>query len=92
MPSVPPEITFESPPRLKAKTDTLKWWVVQVNEAAKSNGLKNPLTKARKIPELQRRIADCYGLDLSVNAVVSLKKAPPSLNKEIQEWQCAHMR
>jgi hypothetical protein len=89
MPSVPPEITLKA--LLKAKTDTLKWWVVQVNEAAKSNGLKNPLTKARKKPELERKIAGYYGLDLSVNAVVSLKKAPPSLNKEIQE-RCAHMR
>jgi hypothetical protein len=91
MPSAPPEINVKA--LLEAKTDTLKWWVVRANEAAKSNGLKNPLTKAGKKLELQQKIAEYYGLDLSVNAIPSPpKKEPPSLNKEIQRKQWAHLR
>jgi hypothetical protein len=90
-PSAPPEITVKA--LLEAKTDTLKWWIVGANEVAKSSGLKHPLTKAGNKPELQRKIADYYGLDLSVNAVSSPpRKGPPSLNRAIQRKQWAHLR
>ena len=58
----------------------------QGSEAAKSNGLKNPLTKAgEKKLELQWKIADYYDLDLSVNAVVSLKNARPAQEGDPKE-------
>src|SRR5262245_27675630 len=94
MPSAPPEITVKA--LLEAKADTLRWWVAQANEAARENGTKNPLTKAGKKLELQQKIASHYGLDLSVAAIASppMKKKglPPSVKKEIQKKQWAHMR
>jgi hypothetical protein len=90
-PAAPSEITVKS--ILEAKSDTLKWWIVQANEVAKLSGLKNPLTKAGRKLDLQQKIADHYGLDLSVNAVASSpKKEPPTLKKEIQRKQWAHLR
>jgi hypothetical protein len=91
MPPAPPDITVNA--LLEAKTETLKWWIAQANEAAKSSGLKPPLTKVGKKPELQRKVADYYGLDLSVNTVSSPpRKGPPSLNRAIQRKQWAHLR
>jgi hypothetical protein len=95
MPAPPDDITAKA--ILNAKGDQLRFWIDGANTTARAEEgyKKNPLVKRGKVSELQKRLADFYGLDLcsASEPETAIQEALlDPIDREIQRKQWAHLQ